>query len=675
MPKSTRQVRNRKKRPLGARDLYSLRIATSISISPDENLIAASVERMDEKDQKYYANLHIWNLADNTERQFTFGKHNDGRAVFSPDGSMIAFVSSRDKKTGIYLMPTEGGAERQVLEIEGTVTNLQWTPDMKSLVFCLRYHDSHFEKDEKKKIEPPLHRHITRFFWRLDGAGALPRDTFQVYRLAIDDGALEQITKSKRDCTQVALSPDGKLVAYISNRAKDPDLDDGYDELFIKPLAKGKEKSLPAPDGPKTSPVFSPDGRNIAYLGHDNAHDAWGTTPVHVWKVNVSGKSRAKNLTADFDRQCHDESITDTGEQTAYLPLVWSADSRRLFFLSSDTGVTNLFYVPAKGGKPTRIFRGDCHIRGFAVNGKTRTAALIHADLSNPSEIRSCSATYGGEKKAKTHSKLNRFLSDEVALGRTREIRFKSFDDTEVQGWVVYPPDFRSTKRYPAILEVHGGPRVQYAFSFMHEMQYLAAQGYIVFYTNPRGGAGRGRTWSEAIVASWGDLDYKDVMAAADWMEKQKHIDPKRIGITGGSYGGYMTNWVISHTNRFRAAVTQRSVVDLRSFQGSSDIGYALRREFGGWSWEVPEIYERCSPVTYFKDVKTPVLIIHSEQDLRCHHEQAEQMFVMLKALGKKVEMVRFPQEPHGLSRHGRPDRRIARLEWIDKWFKRYLKR
>ncbi|MFZ5979752.1 MAG: alpha/beta hydrolase family protein, partial [Candidatus Zixiibacteriota bacterium] len=281
---------------------------------------------------------------------------------------------------------------------------------------------------------------------------------------------------------------------------------------------------------------------------------------------------------------------------------------------------------------------------------------------------------YGGEKKAVKLTDLNSFVRSDVALGRTREVWFKSFDGTEIQGWLVTPPDFKATRKYPSILEIHGGPRMQYGFNFFHEMQFLAANGYVVFYTNPRGGRGRGRTWAECIVAAWGELDYKDCLAAADFLEKQKFVNPNKMGVTGGSYGGYMTNWIIGHTDRFKAAVTQRSVVNLNSFVGTSDIGFGFKQEFKGWPWTNPETYRGCSPITYFKQVKTPVLIIHSEQDLRCSISQAEEMFVMLKVMGKKVEMVRFPDEPHGLSRHGRPDRRIARLEWILSWFKRYLK-
>jgi dipeptidyl aminopeptidase/acylaminoacyl peptidase len=390
--------------------------------------------------------------------------------------------------------------------------------------------------------------------------------------------------------------------------------------------------------------------------------------------VGINGRPKACDLMPGFDRHPLDGSITDLEDAGDSGTLYWSADGKRVFFISSCTGATNLFYVPASGGKPTRVFSGKCHIKGFSVNGRTRTAAVIRADLVNPGDIMTCPTTYGAEKKAVRHTDLNLFLQKEVRLGTTREVTYRSGDGTEVQGFLLTPPDFRRTRKYPSILEIHGGPRAQYAFTFFHEMQYLAAQGYVVFYINPRGGIGRGETWAGCIVGDWGSFDYQDCMAAADYLEKQKFINTKRMGVTGGSYGGFMTNWMIGHTDRFAAAVTQRSVVDLRSFVGSSDFGFDLREEFKGWPWTDEDTYERCSPITYFKNVKTPVLIIHSENDLRCNIEQAEQMFAMLKILGKKTEMVRFPEEPHGLSRHGRPDRRIARLEWMLKWFDRYLK-
>ncbi len=672
MKKQTRKVP--KRRPIKAEDLFDLRVPIAVSIAPDESKIAYTVERMDQKENKYFSNIFIRNLETKESLQFTYGNHNDSQAVWSPDGQQIAFVSVRDKKVGLYVMPVAGGAEKQLIEIDGSIASLRWSPDCKQLLFCLRYNDSHFiaDKDEKKK--PPLYRHITRLWYRLDGSGFLPKDRFHVYKLDVDTAKLAKLTRGTRDNLNVTVSPDGRWIAYVSNRSKDPDLELLRDDLILMPLKGGKEKIIPAPAGPKGTPVFSPDSKTLAYVGHDNPNDDWGGTNIHVWKVGVHGSPKARDIMPKYDRASYDQSITDTGDSHDFSPLFWSADGKRVYFLSSDMGSTNLFYVPAAGGKPTRVFKGKCHIKGYSLNGKTKTAALIYADLTNPGEIMSCPTQYGAEKKAVRHTDLNRILKSEVKLGRTKDVMFKSSDGTEVQGWLVFPPDFKPNRRYASILQIHGGPRVQYAHSFFHEMQFFAANGYVVFYTNPRGGSGRGETWARAISGGWGELDYIDCMAAADYLEKQSFINPKKMGVTGGSYGGYMTNWIIGHTNRFKAAVTQRSVVDLKSFYGSSDIGWSLSREFNGHPWKNKDNYEKCSPITYYQNVKTPVLIIHSENDLRCGIEQAEQMFAMLKVMKKTVEMVRFPEEPHGLSRHGRPDRRLARLDWILKWFKKYIR-
>lgn len=663
-----------RRRPIKAEDLFKLRIPTSVSLSPDESKIAYSIERMDEKEKKYFSNLYVHDITTGESRQFTHGDHSDGSPVWSPSGGFIAFVSTRDKKTGLYIMPAGGGAERRLLEIEGSLTSLSWSPDERYLIFCLRYNDSHFIEDEKEKKKPPVYRHITRLWYRLDGFGFLPKDRFHVYRLDVSTGQLTKLTRAVRDHVEAAVSPDCKWVAYVSNRSKNPDMELLRDDLFIMPLKGGKEKRINCPAGPKAAPRFSPDSKTIAYLGHDNPDDDWGGTNTHLWKVGIHGTPRARNLMSAYDRSAYDQCISDTGEGHQLALPHWSRDGKRIYFLSSDTGATNIFYLPASGGKPTRVFGGKCHVKGYSMNGKTRMVALIYADINNPGDIMSCPAAYGADKKAKRHSNLNQFLKTEVQLGRTRDLMFRSFDGTQVQGWLLTPPGFKTTRRYPAILQIHGGPRVQYGHTFFHEMQYLAAKGYVVFYTNPRGGAGRGETWARAISGGWGELDYLDCMAAADYLEKQRFVNSKKMGVTGGSYGGYMTNWIIGHTDRFKAAVTQRSVVDLTTFFGTSDIGWSLSREFDGHPWKNKDNYEKCSPITYYQNIKTPVLIIHSESDLRCSIEQAEQMFAMLKMMGKTVEMVRFPEEPHGLSRHGRPDRRIARLEWIEKWFRKYLK-
>jgi dipeptidyl aminopeptidase/acylaminoacyl peptidase len=268
---------------------------------------------------------------------------------------------------------------------------------------------------------------------------------------------------------------------------------------------------------------------------------------------------------------------------------------------------------------------------------------------------------------------LNRAWAAELDIQKPIEVRVRSTERTSVQAWVLRPPRFNPRRKYPAIVEVHGGPMTQYGHSYFHEMQLLAANGFVVYYGNPRGSLGYGRAFAESIKDDWGNRDYADVLAGTDFLESLPYVDERRIGITGGSYGGFMTNWAVGHTRRYKAAVTQRSVVDLKPFFGSSDTGFLFHYEFGGHPWTAKEAYERMSPITYAENIRTPLLILHNENDLRCAIEQAENLFATLKVLGRRVEFVRFPEEPHGLSRSGRPDRRLVRLEKIVGWFKRYL--
>jgi dipeptidyl aminopeptidase/acylaminoacyl peptidase len=433
-------------------------------------------------------------------------------------------------------------------------------------------------------------------------------------------------------------------------------------------------KKIPTPAGPVMAPTFSADSKKIAYIGHAKPDDAWGVENLHVWVVGSGGRPAAKDIIPKFDRQVVDSTLGDIGEGLEIPPLRWSNDGRRIYFASSDTGSTHIFYAPSRGGPPTRVTHRNCHIKDYDLNGGKKNIAVVYSDLTTPPEVHLIPAVYGGDKKSKTLISPNKKLFSEIQFRKPKEIWFRAYDGTELQGWLVTPPKFNPKRKYPAILEIHGGPRTQYGFTFFHEMLYLAAKGYVIFYTNPRGGTGRGETFADAISGGWGEIDYADCMAAADYLERRTFVNKNRMGVTGGSYGGYMTNWMIGHTDRFRAAVTQRSVVDLESFYGSSDIGYTLSREFDGHPWQNRENYQKCSPLTYAGNIKTPLLIIHSENDLRCSIEQAEQLFATLKMMRKTVEFVRFPGEPHGLSRHGRPDRRVARLEWISKWFDRYLK-
>jgi dipeptidyl aminopeptidase/acylaminoacyl peptidase len=279
------------------------------------------------------------------------------------------------------------------------------------------------------------------------------------------------------------------------------------------------------------------------------------------------------------------------------------------------------------------------------------------------------------DSKSRRLTRINEQVLRNMDLGNLEEVWFKGAAGNRLQGWILKPPNFRRSKKYPSILEIHGGPRVQYGNFFMHEFYCLAANGYVVYFCNPRGGQGYGEAHSKSIWNNWGTVDYDDLMAWTDYIQRKPYIDGKRMGVTGGSYGGYMTNWIIGHTNRFKAAVTQRSVSNLISMWGSSDFNWVFQEEIGRQPpWKALNNYWRQSPMKYIGKAKTPTLVIHSEQDLRCAIEQGEQVFVALKKMGVDTEMVRFPDEPHGLSRGGRTDRRVERLRHILRWFDRYLK-
>jgi dipeptidyl aminopeptidase/acylaminoacyl peptidase len=317
---------------------------------------------------------------------------------------------------------------------------------------------------------------------------------------------------------------------------------------------------------------------------------------------------------------------------------------------------------------------GDKGVVGsYGFDSAESKVAYFHADVMNPGDIWVRDLAAGHVKRL---TNVNGSVLKSVDLGQIEEVWFKGASGNDLQGWILKPPGFRKTGKYPSILEIHGGPSVQYGNFFMHEFFCLAAQGYVVYFSNPRGGQGYGEKHSKAIWNNWGTVDYDDLMAWADLVARKRYIDKARMGVTGGSYGGYMTNWIIGQTDRFAAAVTQRSVSNMISMWGSSDFNWAFQEELGRKPpWENHENYWRQSPMKHIGNARTPTLVIHSEQDLRCAIEQGEQIFVALKRLGVDTEMVRFPDEPHGLSRGGRTDRRVDRLKHILRWFDRYLKK
>jgi dipeptidyl aminopeptidase/acylaminoacyl peptidase len=561
-------------------------------------------------------------------------------------------------------------------DVKGNIGDFEWSPDGRLLLFRLRKKDKEEiarEKDEQKRKLGAVSRHITRVFFKEDGVGFLPRERWHIWTVDTKTGRAKQLTESDAfDEYDPSWSPDGKEIAFCSNRSDNPDLDPDAIDLFVISAAGGKLRGIETPPGPKGNPRFSPDGKWLAYYGREGKGQWWKQTCL--WVVPADGRGSAENVTEPFDFNVSSWTINDMGGSPPMMPPTWSNDGKTLYFQVAHHGNTVLNSIFLHGDRRSlRSVIGDLGVVGsFRFSRDEEKLAYFHADMVDPGQVWIREVVTGKSRKL-TH--VNENILRTLDLGEVEEVWFKGKSNNDLQGWILKPPGFDESKKHPSILEIHGGPMVQYGNVFMHEFYFLAAHGYVVYFCNPRGSQGYGEEHVKAISNNWGTVDYEDVMAWADFVQKKPYIDGDRMGVTGGSYGGYMTNWIIGHTNRFKAAVTQRCVSNLISMWGSSDFNWVFQEVFGDESpWENTENYWRQSPMKYIGNAKTPTLVIHSEQDLRCAVEQGEQVFVALKKLGVETEMVRFPDEPHGLSRGGRTDRRIERLNHILRWFDHYLK-
>jgi dipeptidyl aminopeptidase/acylaminoacyl peptidase len=642
-------------------DVYELTGVGDPRISPDGNRVAYVVTTADRDKGDYRSAVWVAPLDGSEEpRRFTSGEKRDGSPRWSPDGRWLAFVSNRgdDKAQGqLYVIPAEGGEARRLTELKESVGDVAWSPDSTRLAFKSRVRDEAYEEEDEKKRKP---RRFTRIVQKLDSVGWTGDRRTHVFVVDLDGGEPRQITEGDNENGAPTWSPDGRQLVFPATRGErwDTEL---IDRLYSVDADGGEPKQLTGDDGSYETPSFSPDGTRIAYrfILED------GTHPYHhqVGVMNADGTD-AKVLTASLDRQC--------APYPDYREPIW--DGERILFTVEDGGNVHAYTVEADGtSDPLLLVGGELAISSYDL----RDGRLVYV-ASTHTATRELFATTDGRKLTN--------VGDAFAAGRelVEPERFTavSADGYEVDAWVVRPAGFEPGTRYPTLLNIHGGPFSQYTTGFFDESQAYAGGGYVVLYSNPRGGSGYSAAHGRAIRGpigdagpGWGTRDYEDLMAVVDTaLANFDFVDPERLGVIGGSYGGYMTSWIIGHTNRFKAAISERAVNNLVSMFGSSDVFWIFERHFGGPMWNHIEAYIEKSPSTYAKDIETPVLVMHSEQDLRCNIEQGEHLFNLLRLMGKDVEMLRFPAESHELSRAGSPVHRVQRFEAILEWFGRYLK-
>jgi dipeptidyl aminopeptidase/acylaminoacyl peptidase len=645
-------------------DLYKIKYLREITLSPDGKKIVYTVEWMDKKDNKYYRNLYVVDRSGKS-RIFIRGKKSVANPKWSPDGKLISFMMTEKEKTNLWAIPADGGEAHQITDTEGSLGNYLWTPGGRWIV-C-EFTEKKIDKERQPdKDKPPLYYRITKPFYKLDNLGMLPEEKPHIWKINARSGEMKQLTFGPNGDGDPAVSSDGHKIVYISNRQKDYYDKLLYLDIFICDLEGKNEIRLNAPAGPKGRPVFAPDGRSVAYIGSLNPED-FSVRYDHVWQIPVKG-GRAKNLTAGRDLCLGDYVIDDLGHHGSD-HLIYDRDGTHVYFPVTEKGTAVIYRFEIATRKVAKVAGDKERIYAYDYDGR-KTFALAIGNQSDPGNLYLLS---GGERTRLTD--LNKDYLSRRRVGVPEEIWFKGNNNLSIQGWLLNPPEIQKNKKYPMAVQIHGGPHTAYGYSFFHEFQVLAGSGIAVFYCNPHGSMGNRENFAKALNLRWGIPDSVDILKAIKLLTGTRpYLDKKGLAVMGGSYGGFMTNWLIGHTNIFKAAVTMRSVVNMLSFI-STDFGYTLGREFKGPWWEKDNFrfYWDMSPLKYARNMRTPLLILHSEQDHRCPISQAEELFITLKTLKRDVEMVRFPGESHELSRHGTPRRREKRLYFIVDFLKRHL--
>ncbi|WP_407270233.1 S9 family peptidase [Radiobacillus sp. PE A8.2] len=663
----------KQKRSITAEDLLHLNVVNDPQFSPDGSKFVYTSRTVTEK-HAYQSHLFMQDIADEKTIKLTNGTAMNSQPRFSPDGSKLAFLSNRSGRNQIWVLPLTGGEAYQLTHFKHGASELFWSPDGNYLLFSARLQASddvnaqqeptaeQIQAEEEKKSKQGFV--VNRLKYKSDAAGFLDDTWKQLVLYDIENNSFQQLTTEAADHSPGGWSPDSHYIGFTANIGPQADQTQTQDIYTFETRSKTINK-LTDSNGFYYGIQFSPSSEKIACLGHQFEYA--GATLSKLWTIDLHSKEK-KNLVEQWDVQLGDSMIGDTASSSIYGP-EWASDGSSIYVAASEYGKTGLFEIDMDGKKQS-IYDQDNHVYAFAYDKASEAIIVGISDPLNPGDFYLLS-----KSEAKRLTSVNARLLEEVVLATPQSVKAKAADGLDIHGWLMKPAQFEEGEKYPLVLEIHGGPHAMYGLTFFHELQLLAAQGYAVLFTNPRGSHGYGQAFVNGCRSDYGGKDYTDIMSSLDAvLEKNDWIDQSKLAVTGGSYGGFMTNWIVSHNNRFKAAVTQRSISNWLSFYGVSDIGfYFTKWEIGHDLLDNPEKLWDHSPLKYAKNVDTPLLILHGENDFRCPIEQAEQLFITLKHLRKDVEFVRFPGANHELSRSGDPLLRIDRLQRIVGWFKKYI--
>jgi len=688
------------RRPITETDLFRFVWAADPQISPDGSQVAFVRVNVNEDKDRYETQIFVVPSDGSAPPRLLTAGRNDQSPRWAPNGREIAFVRTpepvdgKSKPAQIYLIPMDGGEARPLTDAPKGTSSPVWSPDGRTIAFLSTPDTSlgaQAKTDSAKKAaaDSAQKKHvsdvrvITRAQYRWNGGGYTdPTAHSHIWTVPASIGVtgalptLKQITFGALDEREPVWAPDGSRLYFTSNRRLEPYYATTGEELYSIPANGGSIVKVANIDGQIGTIAPSSDGKRIAFTGIVNAKPLRFYDQGDLFVVDAVPGSEPRNLTTNYDFDVEGELTADQHPPRAGTGggIIWSRDGKSVLVVTTENGRANLKRFSTTDGKVDSVTTGDHDVVAYSADADgSKMVALISTPLNIGDLFVFDASVARSAPRQITH--VNDGLFSTLDLSTPEEFWYKSFDGRRIQGWILKPPHFDASKKYPLILEIHGGPNAAYGYTFTHEFQWMAAKGYVVLYTNPRGSTSYGQDFANIIQFHYPGDDYKDLMAGVDEVLKRGYVDSTRMGVTGGSGGGVLTNWTVTQTHRFAAAVSQRSIADWSGFWYSADFTLFNPTWFRASPWEDPKDFAEVSPITYVANVTTPLMLIEGESDLRTPPALGgEQMFRALKYLHKPTVMVRFPDETHELSRSGKPWHRVERLRHIMGWFDKYLR-
>jgi dipeptidyl aminopeptidase/acylaminoacyl peptidase len=656
-------------------DVFHVQVASDPQISADGKHIVYSRQSADVSSDRRVSNLWIINFDGSEHRPLTTGSFSDSSPRWSPDGTRLAFVSDRDGKPQLYVRWMDSGQTAKLTDLENPPAGISWSPDGKQLAFTSLVSATPAKiatlptapEGAKWADAPKVYEDL---IYRFNGPGYLKPGYSQIFVVSADGGAPRQLTTGKFPHgpgvgefggSYAAWTPDGKSLIVSMNGTTNFEYEPLHTELYEINVADSSLKQLTHRNGPNNSPDVSPDGKLIAYTGFDDRYQGHQTTYLYI--ANRDG-SNPHSVTPKLDRDASSPH--------------WAADGNGIFFTYHDQGDTKLAYLSleekSSSEAPLRpkILADHLNLGANYSVAKNNAFAIQYDTPSDPGDVAVASLS---TPKLNVLTSLNRELFTAKKLGAVEELWYdSSLDKRKIEGWIIKPPDFDLTKKYPLILQIHGGPFSNYGDRFDLNAQIWAAKGYVILYTNPRGSTSYGEEFANLIHHAYPGDDFHDLNSGVDTLLAKGYVDKNNLFVTGGSGGGVLTCWMIDRTDRFRAAASLYPVINWYSWVLTSDLpSFGAQYWFGANPWEDTDNYMKRSVISQVKNVKTPTLLMTGEEDFRTPISEAEQYYAALKLLKVESALVRFPGEPHGLSR--RPSHQIAKVVYTANWFDTHRKK